>query len=212
MMTPLLFALALAPTSEISETSAPPVPHVAESGEKSDRVHLQMDTDATFGIGGQMFLGGQFRLAASLEHWTTSRALGTWDFGGEFGYHNEPVFMAPWIDRSEIRGATHRLQLLASVGHSVHMGKRRRAALGLHVFGGWNHWVSSYAVDYAQEGVHGRAVVAKAKPVVGAELRFTYRFHRNVGVNAVFGAPFPTASSYAIGYGWVGAGLSFFLR
>jgi hypothetical protein len=192
--------------------SEPPAPHVDEDGSKSNRVHLQLDADATFGIGAQMFLGTQLRFAALLEHWATARALGTWDFAGSFAYQNEPTFLAPWIDPSQVTGAGHRLQLTASVGHTVHMGKRRRAALGLHVFGGWNQARSDYTVDYADEDVHGHAVVVHDRPIVGGELRFAYRFHERVGFNLMLGAPLPTASSYLITFGQVGVGLSFYLR
>lgn len=172
-----------------------PAPHVAEDGTKSDRVHLQLDTDATWGVGGQMFLGTQVRFAAVLEHWTTRKAIGTWDLGGAFAYQNEPTFLLFGVDTSGMDGASHRVQLLAHVGHTVHTGRRRRFSLGLHVFGGWNGWRSAYTVSYPAEVVSGSAVVVRHKPVVGGELRLGYRFHRRVGLNAVAGGVFPTGSS-----------------
>jgi hypothetical protein len=207
-------ATAPAPPIAPAPAAAPaaPAPHVAEDGRKSDRLHLQLDVDPTWGIGGQMFLGTQLRLAALLEHWTTRRALGTWDFGVNFAYQNEPLFLLILVDTSGQRGANHRTQLAASVGHTAHMGKRRRVALGLHVFGGWNAWRSDYSVDYPDEDVHGSAVVVRHRPIVGAELRFAYRFHRRVGINVMLSAPFPTASSYLITFGQLGVGLAFYLR
>jgi hypothetical protein len=188
------------------------VPHVAEDGRKSDRVHLQLDAAALWGIGGQMFLGTQLRFAAVLEHWSTAKAIGTWDLGAAFAYHNEPVFLAPWLDAAEVSGAAHRTVLVAHLGHSVHMGKRRRFALGLHGYGGWNYWRSAYTVDYAGEDVSGRAVVDRHLPVVGGELRLGYRVHRRVGLTMVLGAPVPSASSYGITWAHAGLGLSFHLR
>lgn len=205
MIASSLLAVALA-------SAPPPAPHVAEDGSKSGRTHVQLDGDATFGIGGQMFLGMQLHVAALVEHWTTRHAIGTWDFGGTFAYQNEPIFLAPYIDPDEVRGAGHRTQLLATAGHTVHMGNRRRVALGLHVFGGWNAWRSDYTVTYADEDVHGHGVVVRHRPVIGAELRFDYRFHRHVGFNVIAGAPMPTTSSYLITYGHLGIGLSFYLR
>jgi hypothetical protein len=189
-----------------------PAPHVAEDGSKSGRVHLQLDADMTFGVGAQMFLGTQLRFAAGLEHWTTRLALGTWDFGANFSYQNEPIFLAPFIDRDTVKGAGHRTQLVATAGHTAHMGKRRRVALGLHIFGGWNAWRSDYTVDYDGEDVHGRGVVVRHRAIVGAELRFAYRFHRRVGFTAMLSAPFPTTSSYLITFGQLGVGLAFYLR
>lgn len=191
---------------------ASPAPHVAEDGQRSARPHLQLDADALWGIGGQMFLGAQLRLVTVLEHWATTKALGTWDLGGAFAYHNEATFLAPWIDRDAIDGAGHRLVLVAHVGHTVHMGRRRRLGLGLHVFGGWNYWRSAYSVHYPEAEVSGSAVVDRHLAVVGGEVRVTYRLHRRVGVNLAIGAPAPTASNYAITIAHLGLGLSFYLR
>ena len=190
----------------------PPPPHVAEDGAKTGRVHIQLDADATWGIGSQMFLGTQLHLVGVLEHWTTSRAIGTWDIGGNFAYQNEPTFLAPWIDTTQIHGAGHRVQLLASVGHTVHMGRRRRVALGLHAFGGWNVSRAVYSVEYVDEGVSGRGSSTFHRPIVGGELRFAYRFHDRVGLNLMMGAPLPTDSSYLLTLAHVGVGLSIFLR
>ncbi|MBC8071935.1 MAG: hypothetical protein IAG13_26645, partial [Deltaproteobacteria bacterium] len=85
-------------------------------------------------------------------------------------------------------------------------------ALGLHVFGGWNYWRSDYELDYAQEDVHGSAVVARHRAIVGVEARFAYRFHRRVGFNVLVSAPMPTTSSYLITFAQAGLGLTFYLR
>lgn len=159
-----------------------------------------------------MFLGTQVRGVAVLEHWATARALGTWDLGGAFAYQNEPTFLAPWIDTTQVEGATHRTQLVAHVGHTVHMGPRRRSALGLHVLGGWNAWRSHYRVHYSLEDVRGEATSTRHAAVLGGELRFTQRLHRRVGLNVVAGGMVPTQSSYLISLAHVGLGLSFYAR
>lgn len=187
-------------------------PHVAEHGTLSDRVHLQLDGDATWGVGSQMFLGSQVRFATVLEHWSTRRATGTWDLGAAFAYQNEPIFLAPFIDAERVDGAAHRVQVLAHLGHTFHVGKRRRVGLGLHAYGGWNYWRSAYRVSYPDVDVEGSDVVARHHAIVGGEIRLAYRVHERVGLNLIVGAPFPTASSYGITYGHLGVGLSFYLR
>lgn len=188
-------------------------PQVREgSADDPENIRLQLDAAALWGIGGQMLLGGHLRLAALFEHWSTSRAFGTWDLGLAFAYHNEPTFLAPWLDRSQVDGAGHRILSLGHLGHTVHMGRRRRAALGLHVYGGWNVWRSDYSLRYPDEGVEGSAVVVRHRAIVGGELRFTYRLHEHLGLNLMLGAPAPTTSSYLITLLHVGAGLTFYLH
>ncbi len=208
----IALTMALAELADPSATVTTPAPHVAEDGRKSGRVHLQLDTGATWGIGTQMFLGTQVRVAALLEHWTTRRAIGTWDLGGSLSYQNEPLFLMLFVDNRGVSGAGHRTQLVAAAGHTAHMGKRRRVAFGMHLFAGWNAWRSDYTVNFPSEDVAGHAVVVRHRPIVGGELRFAYRFHRRVGLNVVLSAPFPTASSYLITFGQIGVGLAFYLR
>ena len=208
----LVVLLASAPGADLGPVEGPPPPHVAEDGTRTRSPHLQLDGVATWGIGSQMFLGTQLRFAALFEHWTTARALGSWDLGLNFAYQNEPMFLAPWIDPNEVSGAGHRTHLVASVGHSVHMGKRRRFALGLHAWGGWSHFRSDYSLEYANEGVSGSGVVTHNRAIVGGELRMAYRFHERVGLSAVISAPVPTESTYLISLAQVGLGLAFYLR
>lgn len=198
-------------TLAFTATPEGPIPHVSEDGSKSGRVHAQLDTDATWGVGAQMFLGTQIRAVAVLEHWTTRHAIGTWELGGAFAYQNEPTFLLIGVDSHGMHGAGHRIQLLAHVGHAVHLGRRRRIALGLHAFAGWNHWRSAYSLSYPAEAVSGSATVDRDRAIVGGELRLTYRFHRNIGVNVVAGGVAPTASSYLVTFGHVGLGLSWYL-
>ncbi|MCA9690156.1 MAG: hypothetical protein KC636_11145 [Myxococcales bacterium] len=208
----MLIALPLAVEPDVAAPSEKPAPHVAEDGSRSDRVHLQLDSSALWGIGGQMFLGAQLRFAALFEHWTTRLALGTWDVGLAFAYQNEPLFLAFFVDNTGVSGATHRTQLVVHGGHTVHMGRRRRSALGLYLFGGWTAWRSAYTVSYPAEDVNASGAEVRHKPVAGGELRFVQRLHRRVGLNIVAGGVFPTASSYVITFGHIGVGLSFYLR
>ena len=204
----LLAALLIAPPRD----AMPPPPHVPESDSKDDRLHLQLSADATYGIGGQSYLGANLRLDAYLPVWSRRSVTGTVDFGSQFAYGNEPTWLAPWLAGAGITGATHRIQLVATFGHSFHLGKRRRFSLGTHLYGGWNHWRSSYAVNYPNEDVSGEATVSRNHLIAGGQLEFGYRFHRRVGVHAVLGGPFPTQSSYAITIFHVGLGLTVHLR
>jgi len=203
------FLLVSAPPLEVEAMA---VPHVREDGQKTHRVHLQLDAEAIFAIGGQSALGTELHFKTRFEHWQTRLALGVWDVGAAFTYQNEPTFLAPWIDPNEVDGATHRTRLAATAGHTCQLGHRRRWAIGAHLYGGWNAWRSAYSVDYSAEDVSGDAVVTRHDFVAGGEVDVGYRFHSRVGVNVTFGTPFPTQSSYLITIAQGGLGLSFYLR
>jgi hypothetical protein len=212
---PLALALLLA-LAAVSPARAEPslraAPHVAEGGEDTRRLHLLVDGVATFGIGGQMAVGGLARATGYLAVWNTRRATGTLDLGVALAYQNEPVGLAPWLAGKDVTGAGHRVHALLSLGHTVHLGRRRRSALGLALVGGLSHWISSYALVYPTEGVRGRDTVRHTDPLIGGELRYGYRFSERVGLVLVAGAPFPTQSSYVIGMFHVGLGLTVHLR
>jgi hypothetical protein len=188
------------------------VPHVAEQGGTDGRIHLQLSGDVIYGIGGQSYLGGLLRLNAYKALWDRGRATGSLDLGAQLGYGNEPVWLAPWLATGGVQGATHRIQAVVTIGHTFHIGKRRRFSLGTHLYAGLNHWRSSYSVDFPDEGVKGRETVTRNLPLAGGQLELGYRFHRRVGLHWVLGGPFPTASSYAITFFHAGLGLSFYLR
>ncbi len=189
-------------------------PHLPESGGRDGRLHLQLNGDVIYGIGGQSFLGAQLHFTGGYAVWTAGRATGTLDLGVQAQYGNEPTWLAPWLGEVDVTGSTHRMQLVVSAGHTFHMGKRRRVQLGTHVYGGLNHWLSSYSIVYPDEAVSGSAKVARSTFVVGGELELGYRFSRRVGANLVIGAPFPTpkSSSYVQGLVFVGLGLTIHLR
>lgn len=212
-MTPLLnviLAALVLPSAHAAEGPERPSPHVGESGEPGHRVHLRLDTAATWGIGGQMFLGVQVHPTAYVGVWNTKKATGTIDLGVNVAYGNEPTFLAPWIDPAEVTGATHRVQVLGTVGTTFHMAPKRRFGLGIHWFAGLNHWQSDYRVAYADEDFEGEATVVDDLFVTGGQLTLSYRFSRHVGVNLAAVAPLPLDSSYAITFGHIGLGLTFY--
>ena len=210
-LTPLALLLLAAPArGEVPNLTA--APHIAEGGETARRLHLQLDGAFTFGIGGQSALGAQLHLTGLTALWNAGPATGSLDVGLQLAYGNEPPALAFWLAGVDAQGANHRVQAVATVGHTLHVGQQRRASLGLHVFAGWNHWRSAFTVRYPGEGVEGSATVSRDLFVSGAELKAAYRLSRRVGLHLVAGVPFPTASSYAIGLFFIGAGLSTYLR
>ena len=195
-----------------AEVELAAAPHVAEGGETGRRLHVLVDTAFTYGIGGQSALGALARATGYTAVWNTRRATGTVDLGLQLAYQNEPIALAPWIDGDNVTGAGHHINVALALGHTIHMGQRRRASLGLLIFGGWSHWVSSYSLVYPREGITGSETVRHDDFIAGGELEFRYRFSRYVGMNVVAGAPFPTQSSYVIGMFYVGVGLTVFAR
>lgn len=181
-------------------------------GESGHPVHVRLDTAATYGIGGQSFLGIDLKMSGYLPIWDTRLATGSFDAGVVLAYGNEPTWLAPWISPSQVQGATHHISLLARVGHTFHLGTRRRAALGFHLFGGLHEWISAYSVNYANEGVSGSASIKRSLFMTGGELDFAYRFSDPVGLYLEVSAPFPYQSSYAQTMFHVGTGLTFYLR
>ncbi len=195
-----------------SPAYAGPVPAIEGGSVLDHRVHVRIDSDATWGIGGQMFLGAQLHTTGYVGVWNTKRATGSVDFGLNLAYDNEAAFLAPWIDPSEVSGAGHRVQVLASFGGTFHLTPSRRFGLGLHGLAGLSHWVSQYRVVYADEDFEAEGSVARSFAIVGGQLTLSYRASKHVGVNVIAMAPLPLESSYAISFGHIGAGLTFYLR
>ncbi len=189
-----------------------PAPHITPDPPDERRLHLQLDADAVFGLGGQMFLGTRIHAKGYTPVWHRPKATGTVDLGVQFLYGNEPVFLAPWLDPERVQGANHHVQAVVTAGHTFHLGRRRRAGLGGHLYGGLNHWTSSYRVEYAEEGVSGRSVVRRNHMVGGGQIELSVRLHRRVGLDFACGAPFPTQSVYVLTRMFVGVGLSLYLR
>lgn len=179
------------------------------AGEPAETLHVRVDTTGTFGIGGQSFFGTLIHGSLGVTLWDVEGATGSFDAGLAFGYHNEPVFMAPWLSGDEVSGAGHRVQVLAVAGHTFHMLPGRELSLALQLYGGWSRWISSYSVDYDGEGVHGEATIERDYPIAGGQLTFSGRVADILGLHLVLGGPFPTESSYVIGMFHVGLGLSF---
>lgn len=187
-------------------------PHVPSDGTRDARFHLRLDTAATWGIGGQMYLGTNVHLQGQNTVWASKKATGTVDVGLQVAYGNEAIFLAPWIDPDTTSGATHRVQLVGTFGHTFHAGPQRRVAVGMHVFAGWNHWRSDYAIRMPSVDVQGQAVVSRDLFVAGGQLTLACRISEVVGIHLVIAAPLPTPSDYAVGMFGLGIGPTFYLR
>ncbi len=208
----LLGGLLFSTLGGVSHAQEPHLGIPAGGAESGRPVHVRLDTAATYGIGGQSFLGVDLKMSGYMPVWDTRLGTGTFDAGVVLAYGNEPTFLAPWIDPSQVQGATHRISLFLRLGHTFHIGQRRRVALGMHLFGGLHEWISAYSVQYANEGVSGSSTQKKSLLVSGGELDFAYRFSERAGLYLALSAPFPYQSSYAQTMFHVGAGLTFYLR
>lgn len=184
----------------------------AEPADLDKPMSVRVDSDATWGIGGQMFLGTQAHVVVGHRLWQGSSVSVGLDVGVQGAWHHEPVFMAPWIDPEEVQGAVNRGQVVLSAGPHLRFGAKGRTTLALHAIAGLNHWRSAYTLEYDAVDVSGSMVVRRTTPVVGGQLTLMVRASERVGVNLVIGAPAPLPSSYAVGMTWVGIGPSFVLR
>ncbi|HMV65607.1 MAG TPA: hypothetical protein PKA64_02060 [Myxococcota bacterium] len=182
------------------------------TGTDAHPVHLRLDTAASWGIGGQMFLGGQVHLAAQTPVWTGKTASATADAGLQLAYHNEATFLAPWVDRDTTTGAGHRVHAVAVAGVTFHAGPQRRVAVGLQWFAGLNVWRSDYAVAIPEADIDAHEVVQRLLPVTGGQVTIAARLSERVGIDLFMQAPIPTSSSYAVGLAALGIGPVFYLR
>lgn len=199
--------LVLATITSVARAEAP---HV-RAGEPLGTVHVRLDASATYGIGGQSFVGALTHISVGVSAWDDGEATGSLDVGLGLAYHNEPTWLAPWLSGGGVEGAAHRAQTLLMVGHTFHMLPGRELSLGLHAYAGWNRWISSYALTYEAENVRGAATIERDQFVTGAQLTLAGRVAERVGLQLVLGGPFPTESSYVVGMFHVGLGLSFYL-
>lgn len=202
-------ATALVSLISLSMARADERPTHVVAGEPAETLHVRLDSSGTFGIGGQSFLGALLHGSLGVTLWDSEGATGSFDAGLALGYHNEPVWLAPWLSSDQVSGAGHRVQLLAVAGHTFHMLPGRELSLSLQLYGGWSRWISSYAVDYDSEDVHGEATIERDDLIAGGQLTLSGRVADVLGLHVVLGGPFPTESSYVIGMFHVGLGLSF---
>lgn len=202
----ILASLIAAPTARAAD------PFVSSTDAVGKVWHLRVDADATWGIGAQMYLGALAHAEGQLTVWHTGRATGTFDLGARVAYGNEAGFLAPWNDPDEIQGAGHRVATQAVLGTTFHFTPQRRVGLGLHLLAGHNVVVRDYTLTYADEGFTADTYDVRHDLIVSADLTISVRVARQVGLNLALTAPLPTDSSYVVGLGSIGLGVSFYAR
>jgi hypothetical protein len=205
-MITLWLAAALGAPAEAGE------PYVTAEEPLRRAIHVRLDTDLTWGIGSQMYLGALAHTEGQLPVWRGEGATGTFDVGLRVAYGHEGLYFAPWIDRTQFQGANHRVATQVVVGTTTHVTPQRRLGVGVHALVGWNVVVSEGTLTYAAEDFTVTARGVRHDVIVSGDVTLAYRASRHVGVNLAITAPFPTASSYVIGMVSVGVGTSFYLR
>ncbi len=201
---PALLLLAAAP----ARAERPGIP---EGGEAGHPVHVALDATATYGIGAWSALGAQLHGLGQVPVWNAGLATGSFDFGLLLGVQDEPEALQYGVAAGQDNDAV-RLNAWVTAGHSFHMGRRRLATLGVHLFAGWTHvWSWASVVDDGLD-LDASASDDYGLPNAGAILRFDYRFSDWVGFHLHAAAPFGVGSSYVNTLFHVGLGLTGYLR
>lgn len=193
-----------------SPTAMASAPHVTSEDALRKALHLRVDANGSWGIGSQMYLGGQVHGFLQWSMWHSRLATGSLDLSLRMAYGYEPAFFAPWRDPNDGQ-INERFQGQIGIGHTFHMGSKRNVSLGFSVLFGWNHFHQYAPVDWPDVEVKGEATVRHNHLVISGEMTLAFRFHQRVGLNLAVSAPFPTITSYLITMVQVSAGLSLYL-
>lgn len=185
-------------------------PHITAQDIAGRSLHMRLDASGSWGIGSQMFVGGQVHALLHWSMWNSDKATGSLDFSLRLAYGYEPTFLAPWREPNDGR-TLERFQGQVGIGHTFHMGRSRFFSLGFHVLLGWNHYHQFVPIDWPDVGVKGEGEVRFNHLVVSGEMTLAFRLHERVGLNIAVGAPFPTMTNYVITMVHVSAGLSIYL-
>ncbi len=181
-------------------------------GEKAGRLHVTVDLIFTYGIGAYSALGAQTHALGQVSVWNTRHATGTFDFGVLLGAQREPMALQYGAAPGQTNDA-QRLNAWASIGHTLHLGARRRSGLGLHLFAGWTHVWSQAKVVNAELAIDRRVRDDYGLLNSGLMLKYDYRFSRYVGLRIEATAPFWSVQpSYVATIFHVGVGLTGYLR
>lgn len=214
----LLLAAAPARASEPAAASTPAdavdEPFIPERGAPGRRVHLTLRSTFLYSTFSPA-LGGSLRLAAATRLWDTRRASGTFDGGLVLAYSRGGPALYPWIRADpDVRqvGSDQGVMLALSVGHTFHFGRRRRAALGVHLLAGVHVLHQRWRLEWLREGLSGQGRATHTEFTFGPEVDFHVRLSRRVGLNLVLGGVCTCLPSTAGSYVRAGAGLTFYLR
>jgi len=184
---------------------------IPEGGETAHRLHATVDATFTYGIGGYSALGVQAHAVGQLSVWNTRRATGTFDFGLVLGFQDEPQVLQYEIPAGQSNNA-QRLNAWVTVGHTFHVGHRRRLGLGVHLFNGWTHVWSQAALKDPKHMVDQKLSDNYGLFNTGGMLKLDYRFSKYVGLSVQIVGPWPVAPSYVTTLFHVGIGLTGYLR
>lgn len=183
-------------------------PAAASTARADDRrLHATLDATATYGIGVYSALGVQLHGVGQLGAWEASRAAGSFDFGLVAGIQDEPQSLQ-YLSVRGLKNDAQRLNLWATLGHTFHLGRERRAGLGLHLFGGWTHVWSTASVDRPDLALRGAVADDYGVLNVGGMLKFDYRFSKYLGFTVQAVGPFPVQPSMVSTLFHVGIGLT----
>lgn len=192
--------LVSAPVPRLARASDGPAealvtPFIAEGGESGHRVHLQMRTTALYSTFSPA-LGLSVRLDGQLPVWNTRLATGTFDFGVIASFAFGASVLYPWVtpsaDEDHDENDLH-VRLLATAGHTFHLGRSRRASLGVHLAAGPSLTYSYGKLVFLREHLSGSGSSTSVGLAWGPEVDFHYRFTRRVGINLLVGGAVPTA-------------------
>jgi len=204
-MSTLLFAIALFLASSASVMAYDV--GIPAGGEPAKRLHVTLDATFTYGIGGYSALGAQLRGRGQLPLGNLGRSTGTFDFGLVLGIQDEPQALQYGAPPA-LSNDAQRLNAWVTVGHSFHMGQKRRASLGMYLYGGWTQVWSQAAMNDDAHDFHRSFSDSYGKPNAGGMLTFDYRFSTYLGFTLQAAAPFPVGPSYVITLFHVGVGLT----
>ena len=201
-----LASLLGAHSAQAAELGVPP------GGEPAGTVHATVDATFTYGIGAYSALGAQVHGVGLVSIWNTRLATGTFNFGALVGFQDEPMALQYGTAPGQTNDA-QRLNLWLTVGHSFHLGVRRRASLGLHLFGGWTHVFSQASLVRPDLGIDRQVSDNYGLLNSGTLLKFDYRFSQYVGLSLQAAVPFwKVQPSYVATIFHVGVGLTAYLR
>lgn len=202
----LLVSTLFATTARAAEVGLP------EGGETAGHLHVTVDGTFTYGIGIYSAIGGQLHALGQETLWNTRLATGSFDFGVLVGLQDEPMALQ-FGGAAGQTTSTQRLNTWVTVGHTFHLGARRRSGLGLHLFGGWTQVWTSASVVNPDLGLNRQVSDAYGLWNSGAMLKYDYRFSRYVGLSLQAAVPFwGVQPSYVATIFHVGVGLTGYFR
>ncbi len=146
-----------------------------------------------------------------LSVWNTRLATGSFDVGLVMGFQDEPQALQYGVSPGQTNDA-QRLNLWVTVGHTFHLGHRRRIGLGVHLFTGWTQEWTHAALNDPKHMINARVSDRYGLFNTGGMLKLDYRFSKYIGLTIQAVAPWPVTPSYVTTLFHVGVGLSGYIH